>query len=114
MVNFEGGEKVAPVKPGYQELRGNDIYSWVKVAARFAKHGGLKGVRFWLFDWIQLHGVIQIPPNTKEGDVIRVPRNQIHDQFYIAAMYAGWMPGDTSIKPTPNGDVCFVIEFKRP
>lgn len=114
---------MAVVKAGYQETRGNDIYTWVKVAEGYAKRGGRKWVMFWLFEWLQLQGPIQIPPNSKAGDVIRVSASQIQEKFILKEVrIPGWLPGDripgwssSGISPDTalRGDLCVVIENKK-
>jgi len=114
---------MAVVKPGYQETRGSDIYKWITVAEGYAKRGGRKWVIFWLFDWLQLQGPIQIPPNSKNGEFIRVPAIQIQEKFYLRQVrIPGWMPGDgipgwssSGISPDTalRGDLFVVIEYKK-
>lgn len=101
---------MAVVKAGYQELRGNDIYSWVKIAPTYARRGGQKWVRFWLFDWLQLQGSIQIPANSKPGDLVKVLASQIYEQFSLQEIRDWHWSGN--LKPEPRGDVYFVIEYK--
>ena len=76
-VQFE----MVSIDTNYQENRGNDIYVFVDMAAVTAKRGDIKWMRFWLFEWLQLQGGVPIPPNTKDGDIIKVERDDIAKYF---------------------------------
>ena len=54
-----------------QENIENDIYVNVDMAAVTAKRGDVKLIRFWLYEGLQLQGWAQIPPHSKDDDIIK-------------------------------------------
>ena len=96
------------VKPGYQEYRGNDIYTYVEMAEITATRGAVKWIRFWLFDSLLLQGWVDIPRNSRHGDVVKVTAKQIMKQFSYQES-RGELP--STLEPT--GDLFVVVCIKK-